>query len=53
MRFTVGQSQHKGSDVTVETRASCLLLGRNDLKVLLALDVKDLWIFFELLGKFS
>jgi hypothetical protein len=33
----------------METRASCLLQGKNDLKALLALGMKDLWTSFELL----
>jgi hypothetical protein len=36
----------------MENRASCLLQGKNDLKALLALGIKDLRIYFELLAKF-
>jgi hypothetical protein len=53
MECNLGQKQHKGSDVTMETRRTCLLWGRNDLKALLALGIKDLWLSFEMHGKFS
>jgi hypothetical protein len=53
MYFTVGQKRHKVCDVTVATRDSCLLLGKNDLKALLALGIKHLWISFEPFGRFS
>jgi hypothetical protein len=33
----------------METRAICLLLGKSDLKALLALCIKDLWTPFEAL----
>jgi hypothetical protein len=51
--FTVGQKQHKGSDVTMETKGSSLLWGRNDQKALLGLGIKDLQIYFEQIGEFS
>jgi hypothetical protein len=35
------------------TRASCLMYGKNDLKALLDLGIKDLWISFKLPGRFS
>jgi hypothetical protein len=36
----------------MESRASCLFQGINDLKEFLASGIKDLWISFELLGRF-
>jgi hypothetical protein len=50
MQFTSGQKRHIGSDVTMETRVSCLQEGRNNLKALLPLGIKDLWISFQLLS---
>jgi hypothetical protein len=44
MYFTVGQKRHKVNDVTMETRASCLLYGKKDLKALLASNMKDIEI---------
>jgi hypothetical protein len=49
----VGQKRHTVSDVTMETRASSLLMSKEVLKALLASCIKDLWISFESLGKFG
>jgi hypothetical protein len=40
-------------DVTLVTKACNLLWSRNNLKTLLALGVKHLWISFEPRGRFS
>jgi hypothetical protein len=50
--FTVGQKQHKGSDVTMETKGSSLLWVRNDQKALLGLGIKDVQIYFEQISEF-
>jgi hypothetical protein len=50
--FTAGQNRHRGGHVTTETRASSLLQSKNDLKALLALGIKHLWIYFAPTGRF-
>jgi hypothetical protein len=33
--FTVGQKRYKSNDVTMETKACTLLLGKNDIKAMM------------------
>jgi hypothetical protein len=50
MYFAVGQ-KYKSSGLTMETRA--YIRRKNDLKALLALGIKDVWVSFEPLGRFG
>jgi hypothetical protein len=53
MHFNVGQKRHKRSDVTMGTRGSSLLWGKNDLKALLASGIEDPMITFIQIARFS
>jgi hypothetical protein len=41
------------ADVTMVTKVCTLLWGKNDLKALLASGIKDLWIYFDPIGRLS
>jgi hypothetical protein len=41
------------AEVTMVTKACSLLYGKNDLKALLASGIRNLWISFEPIGRFS